>query len=161
MSKPKHTPAPRSTENTSVAVVTPEDSSINVLSILKSELKNLQLINDTPYKTDGIFDSFRVREEKDLSKLIQAGASIRVRQASYNQFAENDLGCKQYPTYSINDKSADDLISDIQLRCAIVTQEDRKNELEALMKEGENFLTLKDRQAIFNQKVAEQLGKHN
>jgi hypothetical protein len=156
----RRTPAPRTDENTSLAVISSEESSISVLAILKEELKNLQLINDTPYKTDGVFDSFRVREEKDLGKLIQAGASIRIREASYNQFAEKELNCENYPTFQVGGKSADDLIHDIKLRYAIVTQEDRKNELEALMKEGESFLSLKDKQTLYNERVAASLSKY-
>jgi hypothetical protein len=136
------------------------DSGKEMIELLQGELKNLKTIAETPFKTDGkIPQVCNIRDEKNLATLISAAASILIREKSYHEGAVAIGAGDEYPAFTIDGKLAEDLLFDIKLRYQMVTQEVRRTELEDLLKEGETFLTLTDRKAMFMEKVAKKLTK--
>lgn len=132
----------------------------DILSLLKEELKGLQAISTTQYKTSGKVDGFpnSIENESKVENLIRMWASIKGRANAYNE-AQLDLKVTSAPVFKISDSTPADFKHDIELKIKIINHADRKAELEALVKEGESFLTTEDKFKAFQNRVKQAVEK--
>ena len=130
----------------------------NILDVLKKELQEIKKVSGSNYRTSGNVEGVNIKTETNVSNLIKVYGSIKVSEQAYNQAAE-DLGLTTYPTYQVGGCTVEDWRKDIDLRIKIITQEDRRKELEEAIKEMEQFLTEEDRKAQVLAKIAGIIGK--
>lgn len=142
---------------TAVGIYNPENlpSAQDALGVLKAELAKLKAITESSYKVAGSnqLEGFGdITTQKDVTVLIKAMSSVEGRENAYYAAAEGRLKAslgEQVPVFKICGGTADDWGQDINLRITVIKYEDRKNELQALVKEAETFLTEKDKYAMF------------
>jgi len=138
--------------NTGVAVL--EDGGvIATLDILKTELAALKAVTESSYKTEGSVSGVNIQSETKIEELIKLSASVRARALAYQEELIF-LGITSAPVFKIGNYTAESIITDIKLRLAVVEHKERKEELEALVKEGEKFLTEKDQFLLYQAKLA-------
>jgi len=130
----------------------------NILDVLKKELQEIKKVSGSNYRTSGNVDGVNIKTETNIPNLIKVYGSMKVSEQAYNQAAE-DLGLTTYPTYQVGACTVEDWKKDIDLRIKIITQEDRRKELEEAIKEMEQFLTEEDRKAQVLAKIAGIIGK--
>jgi hypothetical protein len=132
----------------------------DILSLLKDELKSLQAISTTQYKTSGKVEGFpnSIDSETKIENLVRMWASIQGRAKAYTE-AQLDLDIKSLPVFKMSDSLPEDFKHDIQLKIKILTHAERKAELEALVKEGESFLTTEDKFKAFQNRVSQAVKK--
>jgi hypothetical protein len=130
----------------------------NILDVLKKELQEIKKVSGSNYRTSGNVDGVNIKNETSIPNLIKVYGSIKVSEQAYNQAAD-DLGLVSYPQYTAQGCTVEDWKKDIDLRIKIITQEDRKKELEEAIKEMEQFLTEEDRKAQVLAKIAGIIGK--
>lgn len=125
-----------------------------MLEKLKEELNGLKAITETSYKTDGNVEGFgNIQNETKVENLIRAWSAVKNKANAYAD-AANDLGLSTFPAFKIGNSTPEAINHDIKLRMAVIKHADRKAELDALVKEGEKFLTEKDQYQIYLNKVA-------
>lgn len=126
-----------------------------VLDLLKQELSNIQAVTESQYKTDGKFQdmpNFNIQTETEVSNLIKAYSVFKFKKQAYEEAAE-DLKLANFPVFKLNGHCLESIKHDILLRIAVLEHATRKAELEALIKEGEKFLTEKDQYQMYLNKV--------
>lgn len=128
------------------------------LEILKNELSQLKAITETQYKTTGNLDSIDIKTETKVENLVKAYSSIIAKEQAYHSAAK-ELKLTTYPAFSVSGGNKEQWKHDIQLRIAVINHSERKAELEALVKEGEQFLTKEDQYQMYLQKVAATVNK--
>lgn len=147
-------------KGTSTAVAVIGSNPLNGIEILKQELKNLKEIQNTPYKADVNMEpvsSNKISVETDVSKLIEFHA---VTTARHNAFGDSQqiLGVKEAPVFRMNGGTLGEITQSIKHRIQIIQTEDRRKELEELVKEGESLLTQEHKVQLYAEKVAKATG---
>lgn len=130
------------------------------LDFLRQELQALKTITESEYRTDGKVDSFNgtsIKDEKNIDVLVKMASVIFTRAKAYNE-AQTRLGVVEVKPFSMNGHSEDAYEADIKLRIAVLKHAERKAELEALVKEGESFLTKEDQFQMYLKKLAAATG---
>lgn len=138
----------------------------DALAAIKEELKSLRTITETQYKTgaSGNVTSFAksIQEETSIETLVKMVSSVRGRQNAYNnavgELSKLTGGSLSVPVFKDNSASADNIVADVALRIQVLSVKERKEELEALVKEAEGFMTKEDQFVIFQKKLASKLG---
>lgn len=133
----------------------------NALEQLKNELKAIKEVTETSYKTDGDVDagfSNTIQNESKVENLVKMYGSIIARKNLYDQ-AQKELGNIEVPVFKIKGHSIDAFKHDTLLKISVINYTDRKNELEALIKEGEQFLTKEHLFEMYQAKVAKAVSK--
>ena len=130
-----------------------------IVEALKQELKGLEKINDSPYKTNMRLEPFGdLKSEKKVANLIKAFSSVLGRQKLYDE-AQQELGVEEAPEFTIEGGSVEDWKADIQLQIKKVTFEARYNELKELIREAEQFMTAEEKKDLFIAKMQKTLNK--
>lgn len=133
----------------------------NALEQLKNELKAIKEVTETSYKTDGDVDagfSNTIQNENKVENLVKMYGSVIARKNLYDQ-AQKELGNIEVPAFKIKGHSVESIKHDVLLKISVINYTDRKNELEALVKEGETFLTKEHLFEMYQQKVANAIKK--
>lgn len=145
-----------------IAIIGAELQPLNALEMLKEKLNSLKAITDQPYKSSGTVNiggtSINIQTETKLDNLIKVWSAVKNKAKAYNE-AALDLGIDSYPTYSESGQSPEHIKEDIKLRISVITFEEQRKELEALIKEGEQFLTKEDQFTAYKAKLAKLAGK--
>lgn len=139
----------------------------DALGAIKAELKGLQTIAETQYKTgsDGKVTGFTtaIQNETSVETLVKMHSSVFGRSKAYDaslaRLSEVAGGPIAAPVFKDNGASLESIEQDIALRIKVLNISDRKAKLEALLKEAEGFLTKDDQFAMFQQKLASALGQ--
>jgi len=132
---------------------------ISALEILKAELMGLRSIAETQYKNSVNVQGFPVSIDSctDIVVLVKMHSSVSSKARAYNN-SLIELGVKEAPVFKMNDTTVEDFEHNIKLRIAVIQHEDRKKELEELVKEGEAFLTKEDQYQIYLKKLQGRVG---
>ncbi len=143
---------PKKAESKSVAIISTNSS----LERLKNELASLTKISETPYKTDGKIDGIpsNIQQETNIANLIKMYGSVKERARAYKESAE-ELQINTFPQFNLNGNTLESYKHDIQLKIAIITIDERRKQLEGLVKEGEEFLTKEDKYEAYLKRLAD------
>jgi hypothetical protein len=137
--------------NTGVSVMTGK----TYMEKIQAEFANLKVIEETPYKTGGSFNAFgqsvNIRTETDAEALRLLVASV-VAKVNALKLGDKALGLDGQK-YTVDNHSVENIISDVQLRLMILNTENRRKELEGLIEEGKQFITIEDKRAMFEEKL--------
>lgn len=154
-------------KNSNLAVATTVGTTVpDALKALKDELKGLKTIAETQYKTgsDGKVTGFpnAIQNETSVEQLIKMHSSVSGRAKAYDasqaRLSEVAGGPISAPPFKDNGASLESIEEDIALRIKVLNITDRKQQLEALLKEAEGFLTKEDQFQMFQQRLANTLG---
>lgn len=148
----------------SLAIVT--DSVPDALGALKKELAGLKQIAETQYKTgtSGKVDGFTnaIQDETSIEVLTKMHSCAYGKSNAYNgsqaRLAELMGGKFTGPTFKMNGSTFDNIEEDIVLRIKVLSITQRKQKLEGLIKEAEQFLTEKDKFKLFQARLKAELG---
>ena len=137
----------------------------DALELLRNELKDLKVITESSYKTKGPIDGFpnSIAEEKNIENLVKMCASVNGMANAYDNatdtLAKKLNGDFSTPVFKLSGYTKDAIIDDIVLKIRINSISERKAELEALIKEGEQFLTKEDQYKMYLQKIQKATGR--
>lgn len=136
---------------------------INALDILKDQLAGLKTITDKPYKTGAKVSlpgnvTVDLKTETEVDNLIKAYAYIKGRNKGYDE-AMADLNITTAPAFTQDGFTTAEWKEDILTRINVITYEDKKKQLEDLIKEGEAFLTKEDQFKMYQAKLQAALAK--
>ncbi|RTK92891.1 MAG: hypothetical protein EKK64_11140 [Neisseriaceae bacterium] len=120
-----------------------------VLETIDKALNSMSHITGSDYVTGGNIGGFskNLKEETDLNVLIKMAASIISRDKAYNDAAQI-LQLPQYPQFKVNGNHKDEWLKDIQLRIAIITNDDKIKKLQEFKDKATQFLSEEDQKAI-------------
>jgi hypothetical protein len=143
-----------------VAIIDPQTLDIsNALGLLEKEIESLNEITDSKYKAGSSLDGFgNIQTCTDISTLIKAASSIRSREKSYLETAE-DLGLRMYPKFNLNGGSSDDWMHDIKLRINILTHHEKLEKLKSYREEMKTLITKEERKAMLFKDMATYLNQ--
>jgi hypothetical protein len=132
----------------STQLVIADQSVPNILSGLRAQLKELNKVTDSGYRTSGNIGELGVdiKSETGIGKLIKVHATLKTSADNYDASAA-ELGLDEYPAWSHGGCTLADWTADVKLRINIITHKERKEALENAIKEMEQFLTEEDRKA--------------
>lgn len=155
-----------STKKESTAVVVIGSTVIDALKAIKKELKDLQQISETAYKTggDGKVPGFpnSIQTETSVEQLIMMHSSVYGRSNAYDASQERLTKVAKVdivaPPFRVNGATLDAIEEDIALRIKVLNISKRKNFLEELLKEGESYMTKEMQFGLYQQKLASALG---
>lgn len=120
----------------------------SIIEKLEAEIKKLNHITDTVYKTTGVLDGFGdIKKETLIPNLIRAYSVVLAKESNYNNAAE-DLGLTTYPAFEINGCTAAQWREDILLRIAIIEHKDKLDKLKSYKDRVAKFLSEEDQKAI-------------
>ena len=125
----------------------------DAVDLLRDELKNLKSITESNYKTTGQCENINIQSVTKVEDLIKAWSMVSAKSKAYDE-AMLDLNINSAPEFTISGYNKAAWKEDINLRIAIITHQARKDELEALLKEAESFMTKEDLYAAFCAKLA-------
>lgn len=146
-------------KNQSLAITSNEEvNALGALDALKAELSQLKIIKESTYRTSGLYGSVDIKDSTSVSELIKIFGEVCGKKAVYDQ-AQAELGITSAPTFTTFGGSKDDWKEDIKLRIAIITTEDRRKELEDLVKEGQNFISEKQQFELYMKRVQKVISK--
>jgi hypothetical protein len=149
-----------------MAVATIGETVPDALKAIKEELSKLQAISETSYKTgsDGKVENFpnSIQTETSIDVLVKMHSSAFGRNKAYNDsqahLSELIGGNFAAPLFKINGATFDAIESDIVLRINVLSVKERKEKLETLLKEAQEFMTREDKFSMFQQKLAAFVG---
>ncbi len=138
----------------------------DALKAIRAELKGLKEISETQYKTGGSGNvtgfGKSIQEETNIETLVKMHSSVNGRANAFNNSCEalkKAVGAGfSCPGFKENGASADAINEDIALRIRVLSIKERKDELEALLKEAETFMTEKDKFKMFQARLGSKLG---
>jgi hypothetical protein len=126
----------------------------DILSKLEEEIKKLNHISDTVYKTTGNLEGFGdIKKETLVGNLIRAFSIVLAKETAYNKAAE-ELGLSTYPAFEISGGNAEAWKQDITLRIAIIEHKDRLDKLKSAKEKISKFLSIEDQKAIALKEIA-------
>jgi hypothetical protein len=139
------------TVDLSLTVKTPIN---DILDVLKEKKKAFASISDSKYITHGNVSPFpnNIKDETSIETLISIHSSIKGRSEAFDKSCI-DLGITKCKCWNLEGATAEDLIQDIKLRIAIINNKEEMDELNALMKEAENFMTIEDKKQAYLAKL--------
>lgn len=134
-----------------------ELNALEVIDALKKELAQIETITGRAFKisgpiTTGLGASIEIEKSTKVDELLKLSASVRVQETLYNEEATS-YGLKEYPSFKFDGKSPEAIRHDIALQLAILGQKQRKDEITALMKEAEQFISEGEKRKAFMEKV--------
>lgn len=156
----------KTNKNTGVAVITEGTSSIDAVTLIKRELDALKEITGSEFKTggNGTVTGFprSVQEEKDIPTLVKMYSSVTGKAAAYDaacaEISQAFPGFKA-PVFKENGATPAALKADIILALKILSVKERKEFLEGLMKEAQEFISRDDKFKMFKAKLENSLGE--
>lgn len=130
----------------------------SVLLALKKEHENIKAVVESPFKTSAALDLSQIglgklNTIKDVDLLIKAHAVLKRMKVDYDESAASLMSGQQVKSWTMNGNTFEDIEHDIKLQINIINVDDRKKELDALIKEAESFMTKEDQYALFIDKV--------
>lgn len=135
------------------------DDVASAINVLDAEIKSLDHISDSKYKTSGNLDGFGdIKKETNISNLIKAFSSIKGRETAYNAAAE-EMNIDTYPVFEVNGASAEDWKNDIMLRIAIITHKEKLDKLTEYKERMTSFMSKEEQKAALLQEMAAFLRK--
>lgn len=126
------------------------------LEEVTKKLEKLQAIHESVYKTGSSFapSGFNpIQSETNIETLIKMASAQIGKERSYEEAAK-ELGLSQYPVYKEKGYTKDEIITDIKLRIAILTTENKRNELLEIKRGFEELMDKDDKLALLNQRIA-------
>lgn len=139
----------------------------DVLGALKAELKAMDEISSTPWRTSGKFGSGfsnNVKEEKNNENLLRMLSVIALRKKAYDEVQsasveEGGWGGDTAPVYKHEGYTYEEWHADIILRKRINNQDARQTELRKLIEDGQKFISKEEQQNEWIKNVKSLLGK--
>ena len=126
------------------------------LEEVTKKLEKLQAIHESVYKTGSNFAPTAfgtIQSETNIETLIKMASSQIGKERVYDEAAK-ELGLSQYPVYKEKGYTKDEIITDIKLRIAILTTENKRNELLEIKRGFEELMDKDDKLALLNQRIA-------
>lgn len=154
----------KKSSNLGVAVIT--DSVPDAITALRKELQGLRQIAETQYKTgtSGKVEGFTsaIQDETSIDTLTKmhscAYGKAKAYDASQARLADLMEGKFTGPVFKMNGASLEDIEQDIVLRIKVLSISQRKEKLEKLISEAEQFLTDTDKFKLFQVRLKAELG---
>jgi hypothetical protein len=120
----------------------------SIIQALESQIKALDHVTDSKYRTSGNLDGFGdIKKETNLGNLIKAFSSVKGRAKAYAEAAE-DLNVSTFPVFEVNGGSLADWKADITLRMNIITHKETLDKLNGFKAKFEKFLSEEDQKAM-------------
>jgi hypothetical protein len=126
----------------------------DIVEVLKAKKKSFENISDSKYITHGRIDPFPkvIKEETSIENLISMCASITGREKAFDA-ACLELGVSKCKAWNLEGVTADELKQDIKLRIAIIQNKEEMDELNKLIEESKEFMTIDDKKAAYLAKL--------
>jgi len=140
---------------TALAIVDNNPSIPDVLLAIKEEIKNLDVVKTTTWKTNGTSESFKgidLKTETSIPNLIKAYAIICAKEKAYNE-AIDELGITEAPVWN-DGGTKEEWKHDIQLRIKIVSIDSRHKQLKEFEAEANKFLSEEDQKTMLFAKMS-------
>lgn len=155
----------KKTTNNSLAVATIGKSVPDALALLRKELKALNDITESSYKTGGSgnVQGFpnSIQTETSVEVLVKMVSSVNGRAKAYDDSCaildKKIPGGFSAPVFKENGATVEAVIDDVALRVQVLSVKERREELQALLKEAETFMTNEDKFEMFKQRLATKL----
>jgi hypothetical protein len=115
----------------------------NMLEVINAKMAKIKNIEETIYKTTGDLSEYgfsSIKEEMKIENLIRAYSKIKGKSEMYENAAK-DLKIKTFPQFNITGGTVENWKHDIQLRIAILTQEEEKKKLNKWKDKLSEFVT--------------------
>jgi hypothetical protein len=126
------------------------------LLTVTEKLEKLQAIHESVYKTGSNFTpsgfNTSIQNETSIENLIKM-ASSQIGKERFYEEAAKELGLSQYPVYKDKGYTKDEILSDIKLRIAILTTENKRNELLDIKRGFEELMDKEDKMALLMKKI--------
>lgn len=146
-------------KTTAVALAT--SGTLGVIDFLKGELAKLQKETEVAPFTNGEFSTgisiINVHKEQKDENLILC-VSVLLAKEQFHNAAYKLMGDESHPAFTINGFTKDQWLSDIRTRRAFLKHDAKKKEIEALIEEGKEFISQKDREDMYKAKLAKAFG---
>lgn len=152
--------AKKTTAATSTDVPALMDVSVpEIMQKLENEIKQLDHLTDSKYRTSGNLDGFGdIKKETSVSNLIKAFSVVMAKANAYAA-AATDLEVDTFPVFEVNGGSVSDWKKDIQLRIAIINHKEKLDKLNHFRDEMKKFLSKEDQKAQLMMEMASYLSK--
>lgn len=145
-------------KDSSVALVKKDAGVPEILSALDREIKSLEHITDTVYKTTGRLTGFNdIKTETKVENLIRAFSSVLGKSKMYGD-AIAELGLPIAPQFTIDGGTVEDWKHDITLRINIINHKDKLDKLNEYKNKMSKFLSEQDQKAMLMEEMATFLG---
>lgn len=121
----------------------------DAVDVIKSKLAELKHIQERVYKTSGALPGFsnRVETETDLTELIKMHSSVIGKAKAYDDSCEALLPGQSVPVFKIGGYTKEEWVADIELRIAVIHNEERLNYLKDLKRRYEELMDKEDKKA--------------
>ena len=138
----------------------------DMVDLLRSELKKLTKVSETPFKTNGKLEgvantTIDIKTETKIPVLISAMGVIILKAEAYDKGSEalkTSLG-DTVPAFNISGGSVSEWQHDINLKISVIQYAERKAQLEELVREAETFMTKEDQFLAFQKRLASFVSK--
>jgi hypothetical protein len=107
----------------------------NKLALIKNELKKINVVGDTAFKTSGKFkfspvspSPIDIKTVTSTHLLIETVSFLNAKSEGYNKAAE-EMGLKQYPEFKWLGYNVQDWKHDVKLRIDVLTSHDKRQSL--------------------------------
>lgn len=135
--------------------------SVTILNRLQDELNKMVPVSESAYKTKNVVEGFHkaIMNEMSIETLIKMHGSIMARKSIYNESHEilqkkSGIPISVSP-FMISGNSPSDYEDDIITRIKVLTEKGRRETVESLIKEAQEFISKEDRMANFMVKLTE------
>jgi hypothetical protein len=134
-------------------------NAIDAMDLLRQELKQLKSVTECPFKTSSGFSvgGVTLQTETNILNLLKVGSEATRRNNDYLEYC-TAMGLTEFPQFSINGNTLEQINHDIKLKMDVINYSERKAELEELLKEAEGFMSAQDKQQLFFAKLQSKLG---
>jgi len=131
----------------------------SIISALESEIKSLDHITDSKYRTSGNLKGFGdIKTETKIENLIKAYSSIAGKETMYNN-AATELGLTTYPLYTVDGSDSESWKEDIMLRINIINHKEKLDKLTEFKKRTEELLSKEEQKALLVSEISNFLNK--
>lgn len=136
-----------------------ENSVPEIMQKLENEIKQLDHLTDSKYRTSGNLDGFGdIKKETSSSNLIKAFSTV-VAKANAYATAAAELEVESFPVFEVNGGTVNDWKQDIKLRIAIINHKEKLDKLNYFRDEMKKFLSKEDQKSQLMQEMASFLSK--
>lgn len=125
----------------------------DTLKIIEGKLKELKRVQDAVYKCPAQMEGMcNIQTETKVENLIRAFGSIKSREDSYHQGAQ-DMGLTAYPVFKIQGCNPQDWRDDILLRKDVIEYSEQLEKLNKLKTKAQEFMTKEEQFEIFKREL--------
>lgn len=139
--------------STELTVKTPIST---ILQGIREKIESMEKIQDSPWVTSGKIQmaggAIDLKTNVGTLDVVKAYGSILSRHKSVED-AYTDLDIKTYPVIKVDGNTKDEWKKDIQLKLAIINQDEDLKELNAIKKDLEDLMDKDDKKTLVLERV--------